>query len=191
CLAPAPCQRTGRRTRRRRPDSPVRGARCAFRPIAASAGRESGHHRSTGRRISADCRKAGRWFDWNYDHRMEIRMSEYVLLYRSTPEAHEAAMGTPEARERSMAKWRAWAADMTAKGQLRNLGLPLQRTGKVVRGRTKDVTDGPYVESKEVVGGFSIIEAQDAAEAARIASGCPMLEGGGSVEVRPVLKLDL
>jgi len=122
---------------------------------------------------------------------MEIRMSEYVLLYRSTPEAHEAAMGTPEARERSMAKWRAWAADMTAKGQLRNLGLPLQRTGKVVRGRTKDVTDGPYVESKEVVGGFSIIEAQDAAEAARIASGCPMLEGGGSVEVRPVLKLDL
>ena len=118
-------------------------------------------------------------------------MSEYVLLYRSTPEAHEAAMGTDEARERSMAKWRAWMQDMTSRGQLKSIGLPLQRTGKVVRGRAKDVTDGPYVESKEVLGGFSIIEARDAAEAARIASGCPMLEGGGSVEVRPVLKLDV
>jgi len=64
-------------------------------------------------------------------------------------------------------------------------------SGSVVRGRSKNVTDGPYVETKEVVGGFSIIEAKDIAEAARIASGCPMLEGGGSVEVRPVMQLEM
>ena len=118
-------------------------------------------------------------------------MSEFVLLYRSTPEAHHEAMGTPERAQKSMEKWRHWMNDMTQKGQLKNIGQPLQRSGSVVRGRAKSVTDGPYIETKEVIGGFSIIEAKDIEEAARIASGCPMLEGGGSVEVRPVLKLEM
>ena len=118
-------------------------------------------------------------------------MSEFVLLYRSTPEAHEKAMGTPERTRQSMAKWRAWTEEMKSKGQLTNVGLPLERTGKVVGGREKIVTDGPYAETKEVLGGFSIVEARDIAEAARIAAGCPILEGGGSVEVRPVLRLDV
>lgn len=116
-------------------------------------------------------------------------MSEYVLLYRSTPEAHHEAMGTPEKSAQSMVRWRAWLDEMAAKGHLKSVGTPLQRTGKVVRGRKKAVTDGPYTETKEVVGGFSIIEARDAAHAAQIASGCPILEGGGSVEVRPVMAL--
>ena len=116
-------------------------------------------------------------------------MSEFVMLYRSTPEAHDEAMGTPEKAEQSMVKWRAWMDDMQKKGQLKSIGLPLVRTGKVVRGRKKSVTDGPYVETKEVVGGFSLIEARDAAHAAQIASGCPILERGGSVEVRPVMAL--
>jgi hypothetical protein len=86
-----------------------------------------------------------------------------------------------------MAKWQAWFKDMTGKGQLKNLGLPLDRSsGKVVGGRKKTITDGPYAEANEVVGGFSIIEARDLDEASHIASGCPILEAGGSVEVRSV-----
>src|SRR5215468_1196987 len=111
-------------------------------------------------------------------------MSEYVLLYRSTPESHQAAMGTPEAAQASMVKWRAWMDDMKKKGHLKSVGVPLVRTGKVVRGRRKAVTDGPFVETKEVIGGFSVIEARDETHAAEIASGCPILEGEGSVEVR-------
>jgi len=57
----------------------------------------------------------------------------------------------------------------------------------VVRGKKKMVTDGPFAESKEVIGGFSIVEAKDIDEAARIAGGCPILDGEGSVEVRPVM----
>ena len=113
-------------------------------------------------------------------------MSEYALVYRSTDEAYEAAMGTPDRARESMTRWRAWFDDMKTKGQLKSVGLPLHRTGKVVRGRKKSVTDGPFVETKEVVGGFSIIEAKDERHAAEIASGCPILDGGGSVEVRPV-----
>lgn len=118
-------------------------------------------------------------------------MSEYVLLYRTTAEAHEEAMGDSERARKSMDKWRAWIREMTEKGQLKSVGLPLERTGKVVRGKRKEVVDGPYAESKEVLGGFSIVEAKDVAEAARIAAACPILERGGSVEVRPVMKLDL
>lgn len=118
-------------------------------------------------------------------------MSDFVLLYRSTPEAQQGAMGNPERARQSTAKWRAWITEMKEKGQLKNAGLPLESAGKVVGGRNKTVTDGPYAETKELVGGFSIIEAKDIAEAARIASGCPILEGGGSVEVRPVRQLDV
>ncbi len=116
-------------------------------------------------------------------------MTDYVLLYRSTSEAHDEAMGTPEKSKQSMAKWRAWMDEIRAKGHLKDVGIPLHRTGRVVRGRKKSVTDGPYTETKEVVGGFSIIEARDFEHAAEIASGCPILEGGGSVEVRPVKAL--
>jgi hypothetical protein len=119
-------------------------------------------------------------------------MSEFVLLYRSSNEAHREAMGSPERAKQTMARWNAWFENMKEKGQLKNLGLPLDRSsGKVLGAQKKTVTDGPYVESKEVLGGFSIIEAPDLDRAARIALGCPILDMGGSVEVRPVMQIDL
>ena len=51
------------------------------------------------------------------------------------------------------------------------------------------VTDGPYVEAKDLVLGFIVVEARDLAQAVALAAGCPMVEGGGSVEVRPVATL--
>jgi hypothetical protein len=116
-------------------------------------------------------------------------MSEFVLLYRNTAEASEEAMGTPERARASMAKWRTWLDGMAANGQLKNVGIALQPPGRVVRGPRKTVIDGPFAETKELVGGFSVIEARDFAHAAEIASGCPILERGGSVEVRPVMAL--
>lgn len=118
-------------------------------------------------------------------------MGEYVLLYRSNDESYRESMGSPERAQKSMTKWRAWMKDMTDKGQLKTLGQPLERVGKVVGGRNRTVTDGPYAELKDVVGGYSVIEATDLEHASRIAAGCPVLEVGGSVEVRPVLRLDM
>lgn len=118
-------------------------------------------------------------------------MSEYVFLYRSTTEAHHEAMGSPEKAQQSMTKWRAWFKEMTDKGHLKNLGQPLERVGKVVGGKKKTVTDGPYTETKDVIGGYSIVEARDLEQAAQLATGCPILENGGSVEVRPVKQMSL
>ncbi len=117
-------------------------------------------------------------------------MGQYLMLYRTSAEARRQAMGSPEAAQQSMKIWRAWFDDMTRKGQLQNPGQPLEDAGKVVGGRKKTVTDGPYLETKDVIGGYSIIEARDLDQAASIAAGCPILEGGGSVEVRPVRRMD-
>ncbi|HEY2944009.1 MAG TPA: YciI family protein [Vicinamibacteria bacterium] len=115
-------------------------------------------------------------------------MSEFVYLFRASEAARRDAMGTPERAQRSMQVWLAWIRELEAKGHLKNPGQPLERAGQVVRGKKKVVTDGPYVEAKDLVLGFIIVEARDLAQAVELATGCPMLEGDGSVEIRPVMK---
>ena len=113
-------------------------------------------------------------------------MTEYVLLYRGDLEGMDERMGETEQGRQRLESWRRWMDGVRQKGQLKDVGLPLKPAGKVVRKRK--VTDGPFIETKEVIAGFSVIEVADYAEAEAIAAGCPMLEGGGSVEIRPVLR---
>jgi len=75
---------------------------------------------------------------------------------------------------------------LEAKGHIKNPGNPLGTEGRVVRGQAKTVTDGPFVEIKDLVLGYTVIEAKNFEEAVELASGCPMLAGEGSVEIRPV-----
>jgi hypothetical protein len=93
--------------------------------------------------------------------------------------------------QKTMEKWTAWFKDLGAKGHLKEPGHPLEHTGKVVTGKEKTVNDGPYAEAKDVVGGYIVIEAQDLPHAVEISKGCPILEAGGSVEVRPIQKLNM
>jgi hypothetical protein len=116
-------------------------------------------------------------------------MAEFVFLFRATPDEQREAMGTPESAQRSLQVWLAWIGELEAKGHLKDHGQPLEGTGKVVRAGGKMVTDGPYVEAKEIVLGFNVIEARDLAQAAELAAGCPIVQGGGAVEVRPVMTL--
>jgi hypothetical protein len=116
-------------------------------------------------------------------------MSEFVYLFRSTEAGAREAMGTPEHAQRSMQAWLAWIRGLEANGRLKDPGQPLERAGKVVRGKKRVVTDGPYVEAKDLVLGFIVVEARDLAHAVELATGCPIVEGGGSVEIRPVMSL--
>ena len=113
-------------------------------------------------------------------------MSEFVYLFRASEAEQRDAMGTPERAQRSMQAWLAWIRELETKGHLKNPGQPLERTGQVVR--KKLITDGPYVEAKDMVLGFLVVEAHDLAQAVELSAGCPMLAGEGSVEVRPVLR---
>lgn len=90
-----------------------------------------------------------------------------------------------------MQKWRAWFKELGDNGHLKDIGHPLGKSGKVVKGTQKTVIDGPFAEAKDVIGGFTIIQARDLEHASELAKSCPILEVGGSVEVRPVQILNM
>jgi hypothetical protein len=113
-------------------------------------------------------------------------MTEFVYLIRGRETA-----ATPDQMQKTMKKWAAWFKELAASGHLKNPGHPLEHTGKVVAGKTRVVNDGPYAEAKDVVGGFILIEARDLDHAAALAMECPILEVGGSVEVRPIERMDM
>ena len=111
-------------------------------------------------------------------------MSEYLFLYRGAERPT-----SPQDMQQIMQKWMSWMQDLSSKGHLKDRGQPLEPTGKVVKGRQKAVTDGPFAEAKDLVGGYTLIEAKDLAEAAELSKGCPVFERNGFVEVRPVMKV--
>jgi hypothetical protein len=112
-------------------------------------------------------------------------MSEYLFLYRG-PSGDSAS---PEQMQQIMQKWLAWFKDLGEKGHIKNPGQPLETAGRLVRGRAKSVHDGPFAEAKDVVNGYTLIEAKDIDQAAELAKGCPILDRDGSVEVRPIRKM--
>lgn len=115
-------------------------------------------------------------------------MSEFVFLLRSDEESYQNAMGTPERAQKSMEAWIAWVRDLEAKGQLGSGGMPLERSGKTVRGRELAVTDGPFTEAKDIVLGFIVVLARDLDHAVEIAKTSPLAQGGGGIEIRPVME---
>jgi len=113
-------------------------------------------------------------------------MSEFTFLFRGRD-----TTASPEQMQKAMQKWMAWFKELGDKGYIKYPGHPLEHSGKVVTGRQKTVHDGPYAEAKDVVGGFTLIEAKDLQHAVEISKGCPIFDIGGSVEVRPVQRLSM
>lgn len=111
-------------------------------------------------------------------------MSEFVFLYRGGE-----AERTPERAQQMMQKWMAWLQGLAEKGHVKDQGKPLEPTGKLVKGKQKIVTDGPFAETKDVVGGYTLIEARDLSQAVELSKGCPIFEVDGAVEVRPAVTL--
>lgn len=111
-------------------------------------------------------------------------MSEFLFLFRGS----QRLARSPEEMQISMQKWVAWFRELNEKGVVKDPGNPLDTSGRVVRGRGKDVHDGPYAEAKDLVNGYVLIEAATIDHAVELSQGCPILEDGGSVEVRPLRK---
>jgi hypothetical protein len=111
-------------------------------------------------------------------------MSEFLYLYRGGTQPNN-----PEAMQQTMTKWMGWLKDLGDKGNLKDAGHPLDGGGKVVRGKQKPVTDGPFAEAKDVVGGYSVVVAKDLSHAVDLSQGCPIFDNGGFVEIRPVMAM--
>jgi hypothetical protein len=113
-----------------------------------------------------------------------VSMSEYVFLYRGG-----SRPTSPQEAQAVMQLWMNWMQELAGQGHMKDRGQPLDPAGKVVSGKEKAITDGPFAEAKDLVGGYTLITASDLAEAAELAKGCPIFDRGGSVEVRPVMKM--
>jgi|SRR5579859_4593515 len=112
-------------------------------------------------------------------------MAEFVYLYRRSVNQPF----TPQEMQERLQRWQAWFKDLESKGHLANIGLPLAGTGGVVKDRKGSFHDGPYAETKDVVMGYSLIAAESLEQARSLATGCPIFDQGGVVEIRPVMKM--
>jgi hypothetical protein len=108
-------------------------------------------------------------------------MARFLLVYRRQNNALDNV--SPEGMQLRHQKWHEWIRQGLQKGWLLEPGDALTQEGRVIRA-PKVVTDGPFIESKEFVGGFSIVEAETFEDAVELAASCPVLQFGASVEVR-------
>jgi len=114
-------------------------------------------------------------------------MADFMYLFRG---ANPEELGfSPEQMQEHMQKWGAWMEDLTKQGKFKG-GEPLVKGGKFVSGKEKAVTDGPYTESKDLIGGYLLVTADSLDDATELSKTCPIFEDGGSLEVREIRKLE-
>lgn len=95
---------------------------------------------------------------------------------------------SPEETQRIMEEAMAWFEGLEAKGMMKD-GSPLDGTGHVVSADSRGVvSDGPFVETKEAVGGYLMLEAESIEEVIAAARTSPVLKHGMVAEIRPVLE---
>lgn len=112
-------------------------------------------------------------------------MQEFILILHDPVDSPFFKL-SPEEMQSVIARYKKWSAEMAAKGKLR-AGKKLDDTTKrsLVKGDGGVVTDGPFPETKEIIGGLFHIEAEDLEEAVAISSTCPHLDFG-RIELRRV-----
>lgn len=113
---------------------------------------------------------------------MSATKSQYLLLFRGTNWHRELS---PNEIQEIMGRTNAWFDRITAEGIMKG-GQPLETQGRSVSFQSGSVADGPFVESKESIGGYIIVEVADFEEAVEVARQNPMIPHGLSVEVRPI-----
>jgi hypothetical protein len=113
-------------------------------------------------------------------------MTQYMILIYEDEAGYETA--APEVFGEVMQAHTDFAASVEQHGAKLLGGEALQSTGTATSIRGSEVTDGPFVETKEVLGGFYLIDAPDLDTALAVGKLCPARFGG--VEVRPVMTFD-
>ena len=117
-------------------------------------------------------------------------MEEYALIMR-----HEdgSKIASPEQMQVWMKQTMDWIGGIAAQNKfVSGTGLPLDSAKVVTTKNSKAVvTNGPFGDIKETIGGFIVIKADSIEEAVEFAKGCPVLQGeGNSMEVRKIAKGD-
>src|SRR5689334_22031142 len=112
-------------------------------------------------------------------------MAEFMLLVRGK----DPLLSTPDKMEERMAAYIQWMQKMIAEGRYKG-GQPLDESeGRLLKNKEEVLTDGPFMEVTEMIGGYVIISADDINEAAEIARTCPLLDNF-QLEVRKLKEMN-
>lgn len=113
-------------------------------------------------------------------------MDQYLLLLREDPGQYAGL--SPEDMQGIIDDYRRWSQKMAAEGRLVGGHKLADEGGRRVRaGRTAPVaSDGPFIESKDVIGGLFIIKAASYDDALAVIAACPHLRGSNEIELRRI-----
>ena len=115
-------------------------------------------------------------------------MQDFLLIFRRENTGPQSVL-SPEQLQAMMKPWQDWMGGIAAQNKLVDSGNRLESDGRVVKPGNV-ITNGPYVEIKEAIGGYIIIRAATLDEATGISKGCPIFNVGGSVEVRALVPME-
>ncbi len=110
-------------------------------------------------------------------------MKDFLFVYKADYTGMQER--TAEEGQAMMKRWMDWLEGIANQNKLIDKGNRLYDSGRIVKGNGI-VTNGPYMEIKESIGGYSLIKAESYDEAVEFAKGCPVLLTGGNVEVREI-----
>jgi len=114
-------------------------------------------------------------------------MKDFMMIFRSEKQP-AAEMPSAEQMQAVMKQWQNWIGGIAAQGKYTGTNR-LYPEGKTLKPNNV-ITDGPYAEVKEMIGGYLIVKAKSLDEAVEMAKSCPNLVYGGNVEVRSVMSID-
>ncbi len=115
-------------------------------------------------------------------------MKEFVLIFRTSHNPDFTP--SPEQMQEGLTNWMNWMGGIAAQDKLVNRGSRLSISNSKTVKPNNVVVDGPYTEIKEFINGYTVVKAANIDEAVEMASGCPILQLGGNVEVRAVVSSD-
>src|SRR5262245_27837382 len=101
-----------------------------------------------------------------------MTMNDYLFLFRC---GSDMSTQSPAKSLAHMASWTTWIENFSTQGRFTG-GQALAGEGKVMRGAKRVITDGPFAEAKDLVGGYLIVKAGSLDDATELARGCPIFE---------------
>jgi len=113
-------------------------------------------------------------------------MSKFMLMLFDNP-AQDVNL-SPQQMQQVVAEYKQWAEQMARQGKLVGGDKLAEHGGKLLRGSAGKliITDGPFAEAKEVLGGYFVINANSLDEAVELSKSCPHIKYGSSIQVRQV-----
>ncbi len=114
-------------------------------------------------------------------------MKDFLLIFRNTASSN-AIPPSAEQMQSMMKTWQDWIGNIAAQNKLTSSGNRLETEGVVIK-PNNIITNGPYVEIKEAIGGYIVVKAESLAEATELSKDCPILQVGGNVEIRAIIPM--